>query len=348
MLPRASQDLPGLSAPLVLKPGDLGCEEELLRQPGEGDHWWLKARVGGLSVRQMVSAIARAGDIPEEAVGFAGGRDRNAVVLQWLSVPKDLVEHPKRLGNAGYQRQLLIQEIREGRGPIGPKSVGMLRWRCHLRGAAVDEGFLRARAILDRLRQRGFPNYLTRSQAGGNQAKWGRLLAQGRGLPPRVQATGADPKRCLLTFRNQVFNRLVAARLDAGLLGTVLDGDVVEVHGNKPPPKRARELAEHGADYQPRCDSWEVVPLLPLFGRELMASAAAAREHELAMLTELEVAESAFDRLYGERRSLRIQPTSAQVELEKGDLVLTCRLPGEAHIEALLEEFARPGDEADA
>ena len=346
MLPRVAADLPALPGTLDLRPGDLACEEVLLRQPTAGDHWWLKIRVTGLGPRQIIAAIARAGAVEEDAVAIGGGRDRRAVSIQWVSVPQDLVEHPKRFKTAGYKQKLSVLEIHEGRGPVHAGLVATLRWRCTLRGHG-DAGFMSARAILDRVRQRGFPNYLGRALAGGNQARWGRLLAQGKGLPPRVQGAGADPRRCLLAFRGQLFNQLVAARLDEGLLGTILDGDQVEVHGNRPPPKRERELAAVGVDYQKRCDAWEAVALLPLFGRELPASAATARERELAALAAVEVDEVAFDRLKGERRALRAQPTAAQVDIQRRDLVVVCQLPTDCHIDALLEEFLRPEDGED-
>lgn len=348
MLPRVAADLPALPGALDLRPGDLGCEEVLLRQPDSGDHWWIKARVEGLGPRQLVAAIARAGDVSEEVVGIGGGRDRRTVAIQWLSVPQDEVEHPKRLKTAGYKQKLKVLEIHEGRGPIHAGLIGTLRWRCSLRGQGSSEGFVRGRAILDRLRQRGVPNYLNRAQAGGNQAKWGRLLAQGKSLPPRVQATGTDPRRCLLACRGQLFNHLVAARLDDGLLDVVLDGDQVETGGNRPPPRRGRELATVGEDYRKRADAWEVVPLLPLFGRDLEPSAGPARERELAALAAAGLNEGAFARLRGERRALRTQPTAAQVEIERADLVVTCQLPADCHIDALLEEFLREGaDDAD-
>lgn len=340
MLPRVAADLPALPGALDIRPGDLGCEEMLLRQPGEGDHWWIKARVDGLAPKQLVAAMARAGAVSEDDIGIAGGRDRAAVAIQWFSIHKDLVEHPKRLKMAGYKQKLKVVEIREGKGPIHPGLIAGLRWRCSLRGHGA-QGFVPGRAILDRLRQRGFPNYIQRSMAAGNQAKWGRILAQGKPLPPRVVAIGADPRRCLLNFRNQLFNRMVAARLEAGELGTVLDGELLEVHCNRPPPKRERELATEGAAYQKRCDAFEVVPLLPLFGRGLEASEAEARARESAALAAAEVDEAAFKRLRGERRALRAQPTGAQVEIERQDLVVTCQLPVDCHIESLLREFLR-------
>lgn len=346
MLPRVAHDLPVLPGPLDLRPGDLACEEVLLRQPGEGDHWWTKLRVDGLPRKQLIAAMARAGAVTEDEVAIAGGRDRQAMAIQWCSIPKESVEHPKRLKTAGYKQKLKVLEIREGRGPIHPGIVAGLRWRCTLRGLGGGDGFVRGRAILDRVRRMGFPNYIAREMASGNQAKWGRMLAQGKPLPPRVAGAGAEPRRCLLAFRNQLFNRLVAARLEDDLLGSVLDGDVVEVHGNRPPPKRERELASEGQAYAQRAASWEAVPLLPLFGRELEASAGEARARELAVLAESEVGEQAFARLRGERRALRAQPTGAQVEIERGHLVLTCQLHVDCHIRSLLAEFV-PGDDAD-
>ncbi|MDA3960429.1 MAG: tRNA pseudouridine(13) synthase TruD [Planctomycetota bacterium] len=341
MLPRITADLPSLSGPLKLPPGSVSCEEQLLREPlATGDHWWLKCRVEGLSRKQLVAAVARAADVPVEVIGCAGGRDRKAVVQQWLSVPKELVDQPKRFRNAGYQKKMRVLETREGKGPIGPELVTGLRWRVQLAGHGNPAGFRTARAILDALRQRGCPNFFAARGASTDpsQIRWGRLVAQGKPLPQRVRQAGGDPRRSLLAFRNELFNRYLVARMADGL-HLVRTGDQLEVGCNRPAAKREQAQAEDPAAYQARVDSYEAVPLGPLFGRSLVAVSGAAAELEQRVLAEVEVAASGFAALRGERRAVRIQPTSAQVEIERKNLTLRCMLPPDAHIGALLREF---------
>jgi tRNA pseudouridine13 synthase len=349
---RQCHDLPAVSATAREQPEHTRVSEVLTREPsGEGDHLWVLVRKTGLSTHQARQAIARSVDIPLSEVSLAGARDRQSRCDQWFSLPKDLPDNPGALANAGYKKMLRVQKVVEHHQPISAASVTALQWSCSLVGGNTADGYLHAKAIWDRLRNQGFPNYIAASRMGqkGQLAKWGRRVAQGKRLPPPAQRERVDPRACLGAFQADVFNRCIATRLADGLLGTALDGDILEVHLNRPARHRELEVitsdggdtADHCDRAQRRLESWEAVPTAPLFGRDCPAATGTAGARETALLAALAIPARAFAHLPGSRRAVRVQPRGS-LDIERDDLVVSCLLDVDVYPQALLEEFLQP------
>ncbi|MBA3707569.1 MAG: tRNA pseudouridine(13) synthase TruD [Planctomycetes bacterium] len=340
MLPFATRDLPGTGG--ESDASDRTCEEVLAKQPAAtGEHLWLKVAKTGLGTQQARAAIARAGAVAIDFVECAGNRDRHGRSVQWFSVPAELVENPGALRRAGTQGKMSVLELTASHKPVTPDHVARLRWQVRIRGGNRDGGYHRAKAILDQLRRNGVPNFIPLSVFGrdGSFVKWGRMLLQGRRLPAQVTATGVDEHRCLRALQESLFDRYLSQRVDDGLLATCLDGDLVE---NRQAEVSAVAFRDH---VQKRMDSWEVVPLGPLFGAGLAKVAGEAASREEAILAAAELSVSALARLHGARRAIRVQPTSVLLDLEKDDLLLRCELPTEAYITVILDEIMKPSTE---
>src|SRR5262245_35069566 len=54
---------------------------------GAGDHWYVRVRKRGLTTRDAVLVLARASNVPERDIGYAGMKDKHGVTTQWLSLP---------------------------------------------------------------------------------------------------------------------------------------------------------------------------------------------------------------------------------------------------------------------
>lgn len=344
MLPRCCRDLPPLTSTNQRRLDHGRCTEVLRRKPsGEGAYWWVQVRNQGLSLRQVIAAVARSVQIDPATVSAAGARDRQADVSQWLSLPTELVEHPQALRNAGYQRKLRVVDTRRHHRPMDWSQVVALDWQLRIPGAGTDDGFQRARALLDRLRRQGLPNYHPLAVTGrGQEAKWGRLLAQGRPLPAAVQRSAGSSGRLLAACQAQLFDRWLAARLDDGLFDRLLLGDVVETGCNRHPDQRAAGRVDDPAAWTPRFDSWEVVPMGPLFGADLDPASDLAGEREAAIWADTGLDKRALAKLRPGRRAMRVQPSRVQCDLDGDDLTLHCRLPCETAIGVLLEELLQP------
>ena len=325
MLPYTSRGLPGVKGRVAL--ADCTCEEVLRHQPAQtGDHWWVKAVKTNLGTGQARDAIARSVNVDPELVACAGRRDRQGHCTQWFSLPAAAVDHPGPLRRAGCHGKLRVLELTASHKPVTPALVARLRWSARLHDAAQEDGYRKARQVLDALRLGGCPNYVAPSRLGesGNLAKWGRLLLQGRHLPPAVLSTGISKARCLRACQEWLFNRYLARRVEDGLLATCLPGDVMLTSLG------TQETVSDPAHAQRRMDSWEAVPLGPLFGADLPPAA------------EADLTEEQLGCLRGSRRAIRFQPTKALIDIDGADLILTCELPTDASIAVLLEEFVKP------
>lgn len=316
----------------------LTCREVLEREPsGSGEQIWVRCRLDGLPVSQARSALARSVGVDPAQVASAGTRDRRAQVEQWFSLPAAEVEHPQGLRNAGTRGQFKVLTTTHDREPVSAERIAALAWEVRLPGAAAADGFGRARAILDRLRQRGCPDWFP-PQRYGPQGVW---LAQGlellRGQRRRLPAE--ETGRALAAVQGHLFDRWVAGRLADGLFNQVLSGERVVVGCNQPPSRRSEEIVTDAAAMQRRMDVFEVVPLGPLFGAAMSAvdGEPALREEQVRVAAALPA--SAWERLRGARRPLRFQPVSVAVDIDRGDVAVACRLPTGSAVDALLGEL---------
>ena len=332
MLPTICHDLPGLTA--TCGPNDRECEEVLAKKPaGTGRFHWIQVAKSNLGTQQVRAALARSVGADPALVACAGNRDRQGRCVQWFSIPIEAVDHPGPLRRAGVQGKMRVLTINASHKPVGPEAIERLKWTLHLRGGSAGDGYLRARAIVDRLRRDGFPNYLLPRQIGedGGLARWGRQMVEGRRLPAQVAAK-TDPSRYLRALQEELFNDWLSRRVVDGLLSTCLLGDLVrgntgEISAVTDPLSAAKRLA-----------SWEGMVLGPLFGKGMAPAAgdAAVRELEVLAGAGLEVGQVA--RLRGDRRAIRAQPAKSVVDRDKADVVITCELPIDTYVEAMLAE----------
>ena len=225
MLPLSRADLPPVQATTRSRPEETQVNEVLWKQPDGGDHYWLKVQCSGLGHRQALAAIARAAGVEQSLVASAGSRDRNAIVQQWITVPKAAVENPGQLKGAGYKRQLRVLEMREGAGAISPEHVSALHCQLKLIGGGKGDGYQFAQDILTRLRQNGVPNYFGAASMGasGSHARWGKVLAQGKRLPRRVPASARDRGMYERAWQSRLFNIWLASRMEQYGLPAVLE-----------------------------------------------------------------------------------------------------------------------------
>jgi tRNA(Glu) U13 pseudouridine synthase TruD len=233
-----------------------------------------------------------------------------------------------------------VLEIATSGRAITAAAVPRLRWRLRLKNAARAGGYQKARAVLDRLRRHGCPNYHAPDAATADHPRWGRLIAEGRRLPRPVQArlarSAISPGRLLGAFQDALFNRYVGQRLADGLLAACLDGDLIQSRDG-----RIIVVTDTAAG-QRRLDSWEAVQLGPCYGDGLLPAADLAAAREEALLAAQGVGPALLKRLRGERRALRCQPTGVALDPSGDDLSLTCELPCDAHIAVLLDELVKP------
>ncbi len=103
-----------------------------------------------------------------------------------------------------------------------------------------------------------------------------------RGASPREAISNIDlTQRQLLVsaFQSSIFNRMVRRRLEAGTLGTLIDGDVAYIHETR----RIRRVTDPHAE-QPRCDAHEISPTGPMWGATMIRADRQVDQYEKAEL----------------------------------------------------------------
>jgi tRNA pseudouridine13 synthase len=185
-----------------------------------------------------------------------------------------------------------------------------------------------------------------------------------RGLPPeRAFALAGETERSffLSAFQSAVFNRVLDARLDAGTLAALLEGDIACRHESRTFFDATREVLD-APDTPARLASGELSATGPMWGAAMRRASGAVDEAEVRALAEFGVTpadlvefERACPRLLdGARRPLRAPVTDPEVEGgvdEHGHFVRCAfELPRGAFATVVMREVMKPapGSEAGA
>lgn len=250
---------PCARAVLRSHPEDFRVNEELGFEPaGEGEHLFLHLQKRGLNTLELVQRLARLSGVPRRDIGYSGLKDRNAVTCQWFSVRLAGRREPdwQALESAGEVRVLAAsRHLRKLRRGVHRRN----RFALVLREIAGDLGGLEER--LRQVQARGVPNYFGEQRFG----RQGATLQQAREWMASGGRRVARERRGLYlsALRAQLFNRLLAARVDAGEWDRVLPGDVCMLQGTR--SLFSCEAVDE--TLRARVRSGDVHPALPLAGR---------------------------------------------------------------------------------
>jgi len=143
---------------------------------GSGEHTYVLVEKRGLTTLEMLRRLARAADVPEREMGYAGMKDARGITRQTVSVPKVSPEQLLALDIPGIK--LLSAELHNNKLRLGHLSGNSFRIRLRQVAAGALQS---ATAVLDILQRRGVPNYFGEQRYGsqGNSAIVGRKLLQG-------------------------------------------------------------------------------------------------------------------------------------------------------------------------
>jgi tRNA pseudouridine13 synthase len=308
---------------------------------GEGPHTYLWIEKQGLTTVEAIKRLARALNVPDRDVGYAGMKDRHATTRQWVSVPSVDPAVALALEVAGcrvlearrHGNKLRTGHLRGNRFEVVLTEVG-------------EEGALIGERLLA-LGRDGLPNTYgaQRFGAAGDNVRAGLELLRGQ----RRERDFRRRKLLLSAVQSEVFNRALARRAASGGLLTVRAGDVLQKTGSG-----GLFVTEDPAQDQARVDAGEVVPTGPMPGsREVEppeGSAAWTLESEALAdvgVTRAELAAAGRD-LPGARRPVMVKVTLGEppVEAESDRLRLRFALPAGSYatvvLTALAEESTLP------
>ena len=327
-----SEALPGVGGRIRARPDDFRVEEVPAYLPqGSGSHLYLKVEKRNLTTRDLVIALMRQG-LRENEIGVAGLKDKSAVTVQWLSVPKraaaaaeslEALAGVNVLERAYHRNKLGIGHLRGNRFVVMVRDV--------VPGA---EGEARARRILERLAASGLPNYFGPQRFGrfGTNAVDGLRVLRGESVPG-----GHRLRRFFLSaLQSLLFNALLADRIEAGLYRRVVVGDWARKHDTG-----GVFVVEDAEAESARAARLEISATLPLYGRRVRLSEGEAGELEARVLERFGLRWSAFGSRRGDRRPSRVLLEDVSVARQEGGLRVAFTLPKGSYATVVLRELMK-------
>lgn len=221
----------GASATLKRLNEDFRVTELPLQLPaGEGEHLWLDVEKNGANTAFVAQQLAAAAGVQERDVGYAGLKDRYAITRQWFSIYLPKAETPD-LTQLQHPEYKVLSQSRHVK-KLRPGDLQGNRFRIVLRDLTGDRDAVEAN--LKAVASQGVPNYFGAQRFGHD----GGNVEQGRAMLAR-EIRVRNPKKkglYLSAVRSFVFNEVLARRIQQGLWGKSLPGDVMDEAGRPTGP----------------------------------------------------------------------------------------------------------------
>ena len=337
-IPRpATADLPRaygaavLTATFRVTPEDFLVEELPSFEPaGQGEHLLLTIEKRGMNTAFAAKRIAAWAGIAEMGIGYAGMKDRHAVTRQRISV-----HLPKRVAPdiaALQSDDLRVLESHWHNRKLPRGALAGNRFVIVLRDVRGDREAIRSRLAC--IRDQGLPNYFGEQRFGrdGDNVEAARRMFAGQRVRREQRSI------YLSAARSELFNVVLAARIDAGNWRTGIDGDVWMLDGSHSvfgPEPLSSEL-------HARAERLDIHPTGPMWGAGVLRcgdSARAIEEMAVAPLADLRAGLEKAE-LRQERRALRVRVGNLNWEwLPEADLRLSFELAAGAYATGLLAEL---------
>lgn len=219
----------------------------------------------------MAAELARCLGLRSRDVGFAGRKDRNAVAVQWFSVPVPLTDSE---GLSGDDWTVLSQEL--SRRKIKRGHLAGNRFRIRARDVAVDASALESR--VSEIAAKGVPNYFGPQRFGRGGANLQDALTLGGGYRlPRERRSLA-----LSAARSFLFNEILGQRVAAGTWAELGSGDVANLAGSG----SVFAVDPNEDELSIRLAKGDIHPTVPLWGRGSGLSAGDVRDLENAVASQ--------------------------------------------------------------
>jgi len=267
---------------------DFCVSEQLnLEFTGTGEHLYLHIEKTGRNTSDLVKGLARCFGVPKKDIGVAGMKDKHAVTSQWVSVlsPQDVQPLVQWLASDDAPPFRLLDSARHSKKLRSGAHTGN---RFVIRLTEV-EPLVCCEALhetvsnrIQQLVHQGFPNYYGPQRfgkAGNNLRSAITWLTAGDSI-----ASMARDKRSLYlsAVRSAAFNRVLAARVQAGTWNRLRAGDLCMLDGTR---SVFTATDEEFAATQARMDAFDVHPSSPLIGDGEWMSTGNAKAIDQAVLT---------------------------------------------------------------
>ena len=329
-LPYAFGDPPS-TGKIKLKPEDFIVEEILgFELTGEGEHVFLKVQKQGENTDYLARQIAKYAGLPKMAVSYAGMKDRFGLTTQWFSVH---IPGKREVDWNGLNSESVsvLESIRHNR----KLKKGALKGNCFeitVRELEGDKALVEEKLV--RVKAEGVPNYFGPQRFGKN----GNNLVQAEAmLKGELRLRDRNLEGIYLSAaRSEIFNRVLASRVEARTWNQAIDGDVFMFADSN-----SIFRAELNSETLARVAALDIHPSGPLWGKGELATTGAVMAIEQSIASELPVLCGGLERIGMEtsRRPLRLPVPDLSWEFcEASTLRLCFTLTSGAYATVVLRE----------
>ena len=320
---------PKQTALLKAECADFVVKEELgYDMSGDGEFVAVKVRKTDCNTLFVGEQLAKFAGISARNMSYAGLKDRKAVTEQWLSLqmPGQPTPDFSQFSLEGVE----ILDVTRHQRKIRIGSLQGNHFEILLRNAEeTDE--LKVR--LDFLAKNGFPNYFTEQRFGrdGNNLTQALRWANGE-----IKVKDRNKRSFYLSAaRSEIFNLIVAKRIELGLAQQVLHGDILQLKGSH--SWFMVDESEDLAQLQQRLAQQDVLLTAPLIGEE--EKSAVDFENEIFAQHQALFDLMRQERMKAAHRPILMQPQHFQWQFEPNGLRLQFALPAGSYATALIREL---------
>ena len=204
---------------------------------GQGEHLLLTIEKRGMNTQFVARLLAQWADVDERAIGYAGLKDRHALTTQRFSV---------QLPGRADPESAALEAMAAGAGQ-GLRVLAAARHSRKLpRGALAGNAFVlvlrdvqgdrdAAQARLAAIAARGVPNYFGEQRFGRGGSNVAQALAMFAAAGARSGRRMRREERSMLlsAARSELFNRVLARRVEQDCWDAALDGEVWMLDGSR-------------------------------------------------------------------------------------------------------------------
>jgi len=221
---------------LKLTPEDFQVDEIPLMSPkGEGEHIYLHIKKREVNTHWVARLLSEEFGVKEHDISYAGQKDRYAVTTQWFSIYAPKIERVLEARPFPEEDiEILVQtrhtkKLRRG-DLIGNRFNIVLR---NIKSSETSDSLPATDAAslqetiennLQKIKLNGVPNYfgLQRFGRGGGNMDQALAMLTGQRREKNRQKKGIY----LSAARSYIFNQVLAARIEQGLWGQAMAGDI--------------------------------------------------------------------------------------------------------------------------
>lgn len=215
---------------LKLNPEDFQVDEiPLMTAKGEGEHIYLHIKKREVNTHWVARLLAEKFGVKEQDVSYAGQKDRYAVTTQWFSIYAPKIEMTLDTRPFPDEDIEILEQTRHSkklrRGDlIGNRFNIVLRDVKSQTDQNSDELKQALEENLQKIKLNGVPNYFGLQRFGRGGGNMDQALAMLSGQ--RREKNRQKKSMYLSAARSYIFNQVLAARIEKGLWGQSLAGDV--------------------------------------------------------------------------------------------------------------------------